>query len=93
MRIFQKTSNIFNLLSEGIIVVNTKQVIVATNSSAKEMFSYEKDELIGKPQDILIPSRYHHNHDTHVENFIAKSGKRQMGHGNDLFGRNILLLT
>tara|TARA_R110001592_G_scaffold235688_1_gene493767 strand:+ start:1493 stop:3004 length:1512 start_codon:yes stop_codon:yes gene_type:complete len=90
MRIFQKNSNIFNLLSEGIsegiIVVNTEQVIVATNSSALEMFGYEKDELIGKPLDTLIPSRYHHNHDTHVENFIAKSGKRQMGHGRDLFG-------
>tara|TARA_R110001592_G_scaffold109196_7_gene304702 strand:- start:6808 stop:8319 length:1512 start_codon:yes stop_codon:yes gene_type:complete len=90
MRIFQKNSNIFNLLSEGIsegiIVVNTEQVIVATNSSALEMFGYEKDELLGKPLDTLIPSRYHHHHDTHVENFIAKSGKRQMGHGRDLYG-------
>lgn len=90
MQIFQKNSNIFNLLSEGIsegiIVVNTEQVIVATNSSAMEMFGYEKDELIGKPLDILIPKRYHHNHDTHVEHFIAKSGKRQMGQGRDLFG-------
>ena len=90
MHIFQKNSNIFNLLSEGIsegiIVVNTEQVIVATNSSAMEMFGYEKDELIGKPLDILIPKRYHHNHDAHVEHFIAKSGKRQMGQGRDLFG-------
>lgn len=90
MHIFQKNSNIFNVLSEGIsegiIVVNTKQVIVATNCSAMEMFGYEKDELIGKPLDILIPKRYHHKHDTHVEHFIAKSGKRQMGQGRDLFG-------
>ena len=87
---FQKNSNIFNLLSEGIsegiIVVNTEKVIVATNSSAMEMFGYEKDELIGKHLDILIPKRYHHNHDAHVEHFIAKSGKRQMGHDLDLFG-------
>ncbi|WP_339651873.1 PAS domain-containing sensor histidine kinase [uncultured Maribacter sp.] len=90
MRVFKKNSNIFNLLSEGIsegiIVVNTEKVIVATNSSAMEMFGYEKDELIGKHLDILIPKRYHHNHDAHVEHFIAKSGKRQMGHDLDLFG-------
>ncbi len=90
MRVFQKNSNIFNLLSEGvsegIIVVNTAQVIVATNTAAEEMFGYRKDELMGKPLDTLIPKRYHHNHDAHVENFIAKSGKRQMGHGRDLFG-------
>jgi PAS domain S-box-containing protein len=90
MRVFQKNSNIFNLLSEGvsegIIVVNAEQEIVATNTSAEEMFGYEKEELIGKPLDILIPKRYHHNHDAHVDHFISKSEKRQMGHGRDLFG-------
>lgn len=90
MRVFQKNSNIFNLLSEavseGILVVNQKQLIVATNSSADEMFGYEKSELLGKQLDILIPNRYHHSHDSHVENFITKSAKRQMGDGADLFG-------
>ena len=90
MRVFQKNSNIFNLLSEGvsegIIVVNTEQKIVATNSSAEEMFGYQKDELIGNPLDTLIPKRYRHSHDAHVENFIEKSEKRQMGHGGDLYG-------
>ena len=90
MQVFQKNSNIFNLLtegvSEGIIVVNQKQVIVATNSSAEEMFGYQKDELMGKPLDTLIPKRYHPKHDAHVSNFIAKSKKRQMGQGSDLYG-------
>jgi PAS domain S-box-containing protein len=90
MRVFPKNSNIFNLLSEGIsegvIVVNAEQIIVATNTSAEEMFGYEKEELIGKPLDTLIPKRYHHNHDAHVDHFISKSEKRQMGHGLDLFG-------
>ncbi|MCJ7465948.1 MAG: PAS domain S-box protein [Maribacter sp.] len=90
MHIFQKNSNIFNLLSEGIsegiIVVNEEQQIVATNSSAKEMFGYVEDELLGKPLDTLIPSKYHHAHKHHFEDFIKKSGKRQMGMGRDLYG-------
>lgn len=90
MRVFHKNSNIFNLLSEGvsegIIVVNAAQKIVASNTSAEKMFGYKKEELIGKPLDILIPKRYHHNHDAHVDNFISKSEQRQMGHGRDLFG-------
>lgn len=91
MQVFQKNTNIFNLLSEGvsegIIVVNIKQEIVATNTSAEEMFGYGKDELYGKPLDILIPQRYHKHHDQHVQNFIDKSEKRQMGHGRDLNGK------
>ncbi len=90
MHVFQKNSNIFNLLSEGIsegiIVVNEEQHIVATNSSAKEMFGYVDDELLGKPLNILIPTKYHHAHIDHVEDFIKKSGKRQMGIGRDLYG-------
>jgi PAS domain S-box-containing protein len=90
MRIFQKNDNIFNMLSEGvsegILLVNTQQVIVATNTSAEEMFGYGKDELLGKPLDLLIPKRYHRNHDQHVQHFIQKSEKRQMGHGRDIYG-------
>ncbi|HET8735141.1 MAG TPA: PAS domain S-box protein [Pricia sp.] len=90
MRVFQRNSNIFNLLSEGvsegILVVNTQQEIVATNSSAEEMFGYGKDELLGRHLDTLIPRRYHKEHDRHVEQFIEKTEKRQMGHGRDLHG-------
>ena len=90
MQVFQKNSNIFNLLSEGvsegIIVVNAERVIVATNSAAREMFGYDVDELEGKPLDTLIPSQYHHAHSNHVDNFIKKSEKRQMALGRDLSG-------
>lgn len=90
MRVFQKNSNIFNLLSEGvsegIIVVNTQQQIVATNSSAVHMFGYEKDELLGQSLDTLIPRRYHKSHGHNVDRFIEKSEKRQMGHDLDLYG-------
>ncbi|MBC8768656.1 PAS domain-containing sensor histidine kinase [Arenibacter sp. BSSL-BM3] len=90
MQAFQKNSEIFNLLSEGvsegIIVVNTEQLIVATNSSAGRMFGYKKGELLGKPLETLIPRRYHHNHGQNVEHFIEKSERRQMGQGRDLHG-------
>lgn len=90
MHVFEKNSNIFNLLSEGvsegIVVINAEQKIVATNTAAELMFRYKKKELIGKPLDTLIPKRYRNSHDAHVENFIAVSDKRQMGHGRELYG-------
>jgi PAS domain S-box-containing protein len=90
MQVFQKNSNIFNLLSEGvsegIIVVNHDQVIVATNSSAEEMFGYSKDELLGQSLNLLIPAKYRHAHKDHVTHFVDKSEKRQMGRGRNLYG-------
>ena len=80
MQDFQKNSDIFNLLSEGvsegIIVVDAQQNVVAINTSTEQMFGYEKGELLGKPLDILIPKRYLANHSKHVNKFIANSDKR-----------------
>lgn len=90
MEIFNKTSNVFKILSEavseGIVVVNSKQVIVATNDPSNQLFGYEKDELLGQSLNILIPKKYHHSHKKHVSNFMDNSGKRQLGHGRDLYG-------
>ncbi len=90
MQAFQKNSDIFYLLSEGIsegiLVVNAKQQIVATNSAAQEMFGYKKGELEGKQLEILIPGRYRTVHEQHVKTFIEKSEKRPMGGGQNLSG-------
>ncbi len=90
VKVFEKDSNIFRLLSEGvsegILVVNKDKIIVAANGSAHEMFGYESDALIGKHLNLLIPSEYHKAHDGHVKQFLNKSEKRRMGHGLNLQG-------
>jgi len=90
MEVFSKGSNVFKILSEaiseGIIIVNKLQTIVATNASANELFGYTDDELVGQHLDILIPKKYRGGHHKHVSGFMKKSDKRQMGHGRDLYG-------
>lgn len=77
---------IFQSVSEGIVVVNDKQVIVATNASASSIFGYGENELVGKPLQSLIPKEFHKAHKSHFKGFIANTDKRQMGMGRDLFG-------
>lgn len=91
MKVFeQEKSNIFKILSEaiseGIVIVNESQQIVASNEAAANMFGYSANELVGEPLDILIPMNYHHSHRKQVANFIENSDQRQMGHGRDLYG-------
>jgi len=87
---FKKNQEIFNLLfeavSEGVIVVDQNQNIVAVNSYAESMFGYQKEELVDENLQILIPSKYHHNHGDHFTGFVNKSSRRKMGQGRDLFG-------
>ena len=90
MDVFKKNSNIFKILSEavseGIVIVNKDQLIVAVNKAANQLFGYESDELVGKPLETLIPRKYHHSHSSHVETFLEHSGKRNMGQGRTLYG-------
>lgn len=87
---FRDNKDIFNVLfeaaSEGIIVVDTSQTVIAANSAAANMFGYERRELINQHLDVLIPKKYHHSHQHHFEKFLEHSEKRRMGHGRDLHG-------
>lgn len=90
MRIFEKNSNIFNLLSEavseGILVVNSEHIIVSANSRASEMFGYANDELSGRPLNILIPETYRESHAKKISDYYKEKGKRRMAEGRNLWG-------
>lgn len=85
-----KRGDIFRILSEaiseGIIIVNQEQKIVASNEAADNMFGYNTSELIGADLNVLLPRKYHENHRGQVNEFLEKSDPRQMGHGRDLYG-------
>lgn len=79
---------LFEAVSEGVVVVDSSQVIIATNHSADVMFGYDAGELISKNLSILIPQNYHHSHSAHVSKFMEKNEKRRMGIGRDIFGQH-----
>lgn len=86
----KKGNNVFRILSEavseGIIIVNKNQTIVATNMAASILFGYDNEELVGQHLDVLIPKNYHSNHHKYVSGFMKTSDKRQIGHELDLYG-------
>jgi PAS domain S-box-containing protein len=86
----EKNQDVFQILSEaiseGVVIVDETQTIVATNSSTEALFGFKKGELNGKSINVLIPSNYHPDHSAHFKSFYKKSEKRTMGHGSNLFG-------
>lgn len=61
-------------------------MIAVANEAAGRQFGYSADELIGKPIETLVPSRYQKNHEGHREKYNVHPEPRRMGQGRDLFG-------
>jgi len=90
MRVFEKNSNIFKLLSEavseGIVVVNEEQMIVAANNRANTLFGYDEDELVGLYLKTLIPPSFRKSHEKHVQEYYKQEDQHRKAKGRDLLG-------
>jgi PAS domain S-box-containing protein len=79
--------SLFENATEGMILTNSKGVIILVNPAAEKMFGYEKDELIGSHIEILIPEKFKNHHHHLREGFYIKPSNRVMGQNRDLNGR------
>lgn len=76
---------LFNHSSIGIAVVSSEGIITAINPFALKLFDYLPEEIIGKPVEVLIPGRFHHQHINHRKAYTLNPRSRPMGVGLDLF--------
>lgn len=77
---------LFQFASEGILVANKLGSIILANPAAEKLFGYNRDELVGKQVEILIPKRVATNHTELRDKFHTNPSPRSMGSGRDLFG-------
>jgi PAS domain S-box-containing protein len=70
----------------GMLLVDERGTIVMANASALRQFGYERDELLGKPVEMLIPGPSRFGHRQHRAGFIKAPEKRSMGGGRELSG-------
>jgi PAS domain S-box-containing protein len=71
---------------DATVIVNITGRIVLVNSHAEQLFGYKREELIGLPIEVLMPSRYRSAHLGHRTSFFVTPRTRTMGAGLDLSG-------
>lgn len=76
---------LFNYATIGMIVTDDHGRIVNFNKYAESQFGYTKEEIIGEPIEILVPSQFRPTHMAYRQEFCNHPSPRQMGHGRDLF--------
>jgi PAS domain S-box-containing protein len=75
---------IFQSMSEGIIMVDESGMIAIANPVAEQLFGFEKDELNGTIMEKLLPERYRKGHVNFRRAFNSDPHPRRMGFGRDL---------
>lgn len=69
-----------------MIMVDKDGVIVLVNAQVENLFGYNRDELLGKKIEELVPKRFREAHPGHRGGYFANPQVRAMGHGRDLYG-------
>ena len=72
---------------QGIISANSDGSIILVNAMAEQLFGYSREELLGRPVEVLVPERFRGRHVTHRAGYFSQPLKRPMGLGLDLQGR------
>lgn len=70
----------------AILVVDSAGIICVVNSQAERLFGYERNELLGKALEMLVPARIRSRHTQTRSTYFASPEVRSMGAGRDLFG-------
>ena len=71
---------------DPIVVSDDRGVIVLVNAQVEAVFGYPRDELLGQPVEILIPSRFS-DHKAHRSEYFKEPKVRPMGVGMELAAR------
>ena len=90
-QLLQVTNNefetLFNHATIGILMTDSNGLVVNFNKYAEQLFGYQKEEVMGKPVELLIPHGKRVAHIAHRTNFNEHPTNRVMGAANELFAK------
>jgi PAS domain S-box-containing protein len=70
----------------GMVMVDSRGKIVLVNQEVERMFGWNRDELLGRTIEVLVPERFRSGHPDYRDGFFRSPDTRAMGGGRDLFG-------
>jgi diguanylate cyclase (GGDEF)-like protein/PAS domain S-box-containing protein len=86
-RIEAKFQGLVEAAPDAMVGVDDRGLIQLANRQTEVLFGYDREELIGRPIEILVPERFQGVHASHRERYSAHPQTRPMGAGLEMAGR------
>ena len=82
-----KYRDLLDAAPDAMIMVDRDGQIVLLNSQTEKLFGYTREELIGRPVEILVPERLRSKHPAHRIAYFGDPKTRPMGAGMEVDAR------
>jgi PAS domain S-box-containing protein len=79
--------NVLESAPDAMIIIDEQGKIAIVNAQVETMFGYERQEILGRKIETLLPERLREQHVSHRGGFVRDPKLRPMGEGLDLVAR------
>ena len=83
----QLLADLVEFAPDAMLVVDGAGQIVYANQRVTDLFGYQREDIVNRSVDLLLPERFRARHASHRRNFAEDPRTRPMGAGFDLLGR------
>ena len=66
---------------DAMVIINQDGEIILVNSQTERLFGYKREEILGKPVEMLVPERFRSKHPSLRQSYFGDPRTRPMGAG------------
>src|SRR5438477_12355232 len=72
---------------DGVILIDAAGTVLVFNPACERLFGYPASEVIGQNVKLLMPSPFHDEHDSYLDNYRRTGERKIIGIGRKVVGR------